>query len=333
MVDGVSESLVTDEPAGQAAVKTVGVVTPVFNEEANIQELIERLTKALDTVEGVAWSVLFVDDGSRDRSVELIEDHRTQDARFDVLRLSRNFGHQAALTAGLDHAGADAVILMDADLQDPPELLPEMIAAWQQGHQVILAKRRSRQDTGLRRIGFDLFHQFQGALTDFQIPADTGIFGLLDRRVVEALRGLTERNRFLPGLRHWVGFDQHIVHYDRQARAGGEPKQSLVRLAKYAIDGILSFSYKPLRLMTYVGMAVSVTGFAIGLFFIAKRLLGFETAETGFTTLVTLIVLLGGIQLLAVGILGEYLARVYDEVKNRPLYVLRGDQPASQKAD
>lgn len=313
--------MVVDDANG--SIPTVGVVTPVFNEQDNIAELIERLTASLDTVEGVSWSVLFVDDGSRDQTVPMIEKHRAEDARFSVLRLSRNFGHQAALTAGIDHATTDAVILMDADLQDPPELLPEMVAAWKDGHQVILAMRKSRQDKGVRRVGFDLFHKFQGALTDFQMPPHTGIFGLLDQRVVAALRGLTERNRFLPGLRHWVGFDQHIVYYDRQARAGGEPKQSLVRLVKYALDGILSFSYKPLRLMTYAGVTVSSVGFAIGLFFVAKRLLGFESAETGFTTLVSLIVFLGGMQLLGIGILGEYLARVYDEVKNRPLYVLR----------
>ena len=309
----------------RASQPTVQVVAPVFNEQDNIAELIQRLTATLDSIPDVQWSVLFVDDGSRDRTVVMIHEHHVQDPRFSVLRLSRNFGHQAALTAGIDHATADAVILMDADLQDPPEVLPEMIDAWLKGHQVILAHRRSRQDTGVRRIGFALFHRFHQLLTDFQMPANTGIFGLLDQRVVAALRGLTERNRFLPGLRHWVGFDQYTVYYDRQARAGGEPKQSLVGLVRYAIDGVLSFSYKPLRLMTYIGGAVSGLGFSIGLFFIIKRLLGYETAGVGFTTLVTLIVLLGGIQLLAVGILGEYLARVYDEVKNRPLYVLRDD--------
>ncbi|MEM6551450.1 MAG: glycosyltransferase family 2 protein [Planctomycetota bacterium] len=301
------------------------VVTPVFNEAETLPELIDRLTATLDAVEGVSWSVLFVDDGSRDATAAMIAEHGAKDGRFSVLRLSRNFGHQAALTAGIDHAEADAVVLMDADLQDPPEVLPEMISAWRDGHQVILAARRSRQDTGLRGLGFRLFHRFQGALTDFEMPANTGIFGLLDRRVVEALRGLTERNRFLPGLRHWVGFDRFTVYYDRQARAGGEPKQSLLRLVKYAVDGVLSFSYKPLRIMTYTGCVVSLIGFSIGGYFIAKRLLGLETADIGFTTLVTLIVTLGGMQLLAVGILGEYLARIYDEVKNRPLYVLRGD--------
>jgi dolichol-phosphate mannosyltransferase len=226
------------------------------------------------------------------------------------------------LSAGLDAATGDAVVLIDADLQDPPEVIPEMVESWRGGADVVLAERRSRRDTGLRRAGFALFHRFFRFVTDFPIPADTGIFGLLDRRAADELRRLSERNRFLPGLRSWIGFRTATVEYDRAERAAGEPKQTLRRLVRYAMDGVLSFSYKPLRLMTWAGALVSLAGFSLACYFIAKRLLGIETADTGFTTLVTLILFMGGLQLLALGLVSEYIARIYDEVKNRPLYIV-----------
>ncbi len=302
--------------------RSVTVVAPVFNEHENIAEFVARTTDALKRCESIDWTLVLVDDGSADDTAERILTLRETEPRVALVRLSRNFGHQAALSAGLSSATGDAVILIDADLQDPPELIPELVSTWLGGAEVVLAQRRSRTDTGVRGLGFRAFHALFGFISDFPIPSDTGIFGLLDRRAADELRALSERNRFLPGLRSWIGFRTETIFYDRAGRAAGEPKQNLRRLIRYAMDGVLSFSYKPLRLMTYAGALVSLAGFSLASFFIIKRLLGIETAETGFTTLVTLILVMGGLQLLALGLVGEYIARIYDEVKNRPLYII-----------
>jgi len=300
----------------------LAVVIPIYNEQDNLPELRRRLADALDALDDVDWQVIYVNDGSADNSVQLIEQMHAEDGRFTLVDLSRNFGHQPAISAGLAHAEADAVVMMDGDLQDPPEVIPDLIAAWREGGQVVRAERRSRQEKGIRRLGFETFHKFFRWVSDFPIPANVGIFGLIDRAVLNELNQLQEKHRFLPGLRAWVGFRQRTIYYDRQDRAAGEPKQTLRRLIRYAMDGVFSFSYKPLRYMTYVGICISALGFAVAAFFVFKRLFGFETAETGFTTLVTLILFLGGIQLIAIGLLGEYLGRVYDEVKQRPLFIV-----------
>ena len=302
--------------------RSITVVAPVYNERENIGEFVARTTAALSECAGATWNLILVDDGSADDTAERVLALRVSEPRVGLVRLSRNFGHQAALSAGLDAATGDAVVLIDADLQDPPELIPELYRAWRDGAEVVLAQRRSREDRGVRGVGFRAFHTLFRFITDFPIPADTGIFGLLDRRAADQLRRLSERNRFLPGLRSWIGFATTTVYYDRAGRAAGEPKQTLRRLVRYAMDGVLSFSYKPLRLMTYAGALVSLAGFSLAVYFITKRLLGIETAETGFTTLVTLILGMGGVQLLALGLVGEYIARIYDEVKNRPLYIV-----------
>ena len=300
------------------------VVIPVFNEEPVLPELLERLQRVLGSLTTVRWEVVFVDDGSRDRTAAMLDAASVLEPRFQLVRLSRNFGHQPALTAGLAQAGlADAVVTMDADLQDPPELIPELVAAWQAGAEVVLAVRRTRKESGLRRVGFDAFHRWFQRVSDFKIEANTGTFGLLARPAVAALNALEERHRFFPGLRAWVGFKPAEVVYDRQERAAGTPGQTLRRLVKYALDGIFSFSYFPLRMTTYIGMFIAGCGFAVGGFFVMRRLMGQEVAFTGFTTLVTLILFLGGVQLIGIGVLGEYLGRIYDEVKRRPLYVVR----------
>jgi len=300
------------------------IVVPIYNEEENLPSLHDRLIKACEKLDDMAWRVIYVNDGSTDRSLEIMRWQRESDSRFSIVELSRNFGHQAAITAGLSCANGDAVILMDGDLQDPPELIPELILRWKSGANVVRAHRRSRKEKGLRRIGFDMFHKLFTWVTDFPIPPNAGIFGLLDKQAAEELKRLPEQNRFFPGLRSWVGLNQEVVYYDRDDRAGGEPKQSLKRLIRYALDAIFSFSYKPLRIMTSSGVVISTVGFLLACFFIAKRLLGIEIAQTGFTTLVTLMLFLGGIQLMAIGLLGEYLARIYDEVKRRPLFIIKG---------
>jgi dolichol-phosphate mannosyltransferase len=302
----------------------LNIVIPIHNEEENLPELYQRLRKECEALGDTSWHVIYVNDGSSDQSMPTMVEQCRKDSRFSVVELSRNFGHQAAISAGLAHADGDAVILMDGDLQDPPEVIPELVARWREGAQVVRAERRSRQEKGLRRAGFEAFHRVFNWISDFPIPSQTGIFGLLDRRAVEELNRLTEKNRFLPGLRSWVGFRQAMVTYDRQDRAAGQPTQTLKRLIRYGLDAIFSFSYKPLRLMTAIGLCISVAAFVLACIFVIKRLLGIEAAQTGFTTLVTLVLFLGGVQLVAVGVLGEYTARIYDEVKHRPLYIVSG---------
>lgn len=312
----------------------LAVVIPIFNERDTLPELHRRLCAAFARMPDVKASVLYVNDGSRDDSLATMLRQQQDDARFGVIDLSRNFGHQAALAAGLAavRLEADAVVTMDGDLQDPPELIPELVASWRAGADVVRAVRLGRAERGLRRIGFDAFHRLMTWLSDFPVPGHVGIFGLLSRTALDELNRLPERNRFLPGLRAWIGFDQREVFYNRDERAAGVPKQTVGRLVRYALDGLLSFSYKPLRLMMVAGATVSTLGFLLALSFVVRRLAGTEPAQTGFTTLVTLLLFLGGLQLIAIGLVGEYLGRIYDEVKQRPLYIVRSSHRARPAA-
>ena len=303
---------------------TIAVVIPVFNEAPVLPELFRRLEAVFTSAPEVSWNAIFVNDGSRDQTRVLITGQIARDSRFRLLDFSRNFGHQAALTAGLANVGdADAAVTMDADLQDPPELIPQLVNAWRSGADVVLAVRRSRQETGLRRIGFDLFHKTFGLLIDFPVERNTGTFGLLGQQAVAAFNQLPETHRFFPGLRSWVGFSRAEIVYDRQERAAGTPAVTFRKLTTYALDGLFSFSYLPLRLLTYSGTLIASLGFAMGGFFLLRRILGIEIAQTGFTTLVTLVLFLGGVQLVGIGIVGEYLGRIYDEVKRRPHYIVK----------
>ncbi|MCF7687605.1 MAG: glycosyltransferase family 2 protein [Cephaloticoccus sp.] len=302
----------------------VALVIPAYNETAVLPELFRRLTAIFDAQPHVAWSAILIDDGSKDGTGDLLVAQCQRDGRFRMLGLSRNFGFQAALMAGLEQCtGVDAVVTMDADLQDPPEIIPQLVGAWQQGAEVVLAVRRSREETGLRRMGFNLFHAWFGRLVDLPIERNTGTFCLLNQAAISAFRQLPEAHRFFPGLRAWVGFTRVEVLYDRKERAAGEPAQNFYRLIRYAFDGIFSFSRLPLRFLTLCGVFIASMGFAIGVFFIVRRLMGIEIAQVGFTTLVTLVLFLGGVQLIGIGVLGEYLGRVYDEVKRRPNYIVK----------
>jgi dolichol-phosphate mannosyltransferase len=303
--------------------QTLAVVIAIYNEQENLPDLFRRLRETFAQIPGILPTVIYVNDGSTDDSLSIMLQQHAEDPRFTVIDLSRNFGHQSAITAGLAEADADAVVMMDGDLQDPPELIPELVACWCDGANVVRAERRERAERGLRRIGFETFYRIMDWISDFPIPAQVGIFGLLDRQALYELNRLPEKNRFLPGLRAWIGFDQRTVAYERQQRAAGAPKQTLWHLTRYAVDGFLSFSYKPLRLMLGAGALVSLSGFALAFSFVVRRLIGVETAPTGFTTLVTLLLVLGGLQLLAMGLLGEYLGRIYEEAKQRPLYIVK----------
>jgi glycosyltransferase involved in cell wall biosynthesis len=299
----------------------ISVVVPIFNEEENLPQLRARISAALEST-GEAWEMVLVNDGSRDRSAEILRQFHAEDPRIKVVNLSRNFGHQPAVTAGVHHARGDCVILIDGDLQDPPEVLPEMIKKWREGYAVVLGERTSRQDRGARSIGFRLFYPLMRWVSDLPEGPEGGIFGLMDRRVVDEFNKLPERNRFIPGLRSWLGFKQTSVKYDRQERAAGQPKQTLPRLVRYALDGMISFSYRPLRWVTGMGFLVSGVSFLLAVFYFVTFFALHKSSGGGFTTLILCVLFLGGVQLISIGVLGEYVGRIYDESKQRPLYVV-----------
>lgn len=299
----------------------ISVIVPIFNEQENLPELRRRMTAALDTSEE-SWELILVNDGSRDESAAMIRKFHAEDPRIKLIDLSRNFGHQPAVTAGIHHARGDCVVLIDGDLQDPPEVIPDMVRKWKEGYQVVLGERHSRSDgAGARGIGFALFYPIFRRISDLPTVPDAGIFGLMDRKVVDEFNKLPERNRFIPGLRSWLGFKTTSVLYDRKDRAAGKPKQTLRRLVKYAMDGMLSFSYKPLKVATYLGFLVSIFAFGLGLFYIIT-FFTMHKQVSGFTTTIVCVLFLGGVQLISVGILGEYIGRIYEEIKQRPLYVV-----------
>jgi dolichol-phosphate mannosyltransferase len=309
------------------------LVVPIYNEEPIVRRLHAEVVAAMEQT-GQPWRVIYVDDGSRDQTLNLLLELKDQDARVNVLELSRNWGHQAALTAGLAHADGDAVVLMDGDLQDPPRVIPDLITAWRKGAQVVIAQRRSRAERGPRRWLFSLFYKALGFVSDYPIPLNAGIFGLLDRQAVEAVNRLGESNRYLPGLRAWVGFKTSVVTYDREERAGGEPKQTFLKLLRYGLDAIFSFSYKPLRLSLFVGLFTSAFAMLYGAVLVICRvfnigLFGLPVID-GYTSTIVSILFLGGVQLMSVGVLGEYIGRIYDEVKRRPLYLVRKLHGAAQ---
>ena len=299
----------------------ISVVVPIFNEQENLAELRRRLAGALGET-GEDWEVVLVNDGSRDGSGDLLRQFHSEDARFKVVSLSRNFGHQPAVTAGVHHARGECVILIDGDLQDPPEVIGEMVKRWREGYAVVLGERSSRKDRGARSLGFKLFYPLMRWVSDLPEGPEGGIFGLMDRRVVDEFNKLPERNRFIPGLRSWLGFKQTSVKYDRQQRAAGQPKQTLRRLVRYALDGMISFSYRPLRWVTGLGFVVSIVSFLLALYYFITFFAFHKTSGGGFTTLILCVLFLGGVQLISIGVLGEYIGRIYDESKQRPLYVV-----------
>ena len=297
---------------------------PIFNEEELLAELVRRMTAVLDDVEsrfGLRSEWILTNDGSRDRTLSLLQDYSARDTRIVIVNLSRNFGHQPAIQAGLEQASGDAVVVMDGDLQDPPELIPELVEAWLAGNAVVIAKRRTRAEGGLKGMMFKTFHAMLGKISDMPIETDSGVFGLLDRRAVDDLLRMKERNRFLPGLRSWIGYDPVTVLYDRELRAAGAPKQTFGRLVRYAFDAIFSFSNKPLRAIWTVGFVVSIFSVAYAVYLVILRVFNINVVP-GFTTPTVAILFIGGVQLISVGVLGEYLARIYDEVKQRPHYLV-----------
>lgn len=300
--------------------ETISVIVPVYDEEEVLPAFYDRLSASLGTLPCTA-EILFVNDGSRDGTSAVLAGLAARDDRVKVLTLTRNFGHQAALCAGLDHCSGDAAVLIDADLQDPPELIRDFYAQWKQGCQVVFGMRRRLEEGFLKRGIYHLFYRLLHMLADIDIPLDTGDFSLIDRAVVLSLTALPERTRFLRGLRSWVGLRQVGMEYVREARHGGESKYSVAELFKLAFDGIVSFSTTPLKLALYMGLLVSAGGF-LGILFLVYLRLKHSFDLPGWTSLTVIVLFLGGIQLVTIGIVGEYIARIYDEVKFRPLYLV-----------
>ena len=298
----------------------LSVALPVYNEIENLDELRDRLRRALDAC-GRTWEVVFVDDGSRDASYERMVAFAKEDTRFRAVRFSRNFGHQMALTAGFDHARGRLVAVMDADLQDPPELLPEMLKKIDEGFEVVYAQRTAREgETAFKKATAHLFYRLMRRWTNVEIPVDTGDFRLMGPKAVAAFRSLRERHRFIRGMTAWVGFRQTAVPYARPPRTRGETKWPFRKMLRFAVDALTSFSHVPLQLATWLGFIVSAFSFLYILVVLWLKLRGVNV--TGWTTLMFFILFLGGVQLILIGVLGEYLGRVYEEVKRRPLYLV-----------
>lgn len=297
-------------------------VIPVYNEESNLPELYRRLNATGDRLEGQI-EIILINDGSRDRTLSILRDLHAKDNRVCYLSLSRNFGHQIAVTAGLNFARGQAIIVMDADLQDPPELALEMAQKWQDGYQVIYAQRSKRlKESWLKRLPAYLFYRLLKRLADIDIPLDTGDFCLMDRQVVQMLNKMPEQNRYIRGLRSWVGLRQTAIVFNRDPRFSGDVKYTFAKSFSFAMNGLISFSRVPLRLSTYVGLLAAMAAVIMACMVLYWRIVAPTSPLTGFATIMIAIFFLGAVQLVSIGILGEYIGRIYEEVKGRPLYVL-----------
>ncbi|HSA30830.1 MAG TPA: glycosyltransferase family 2 protein [Candidatus Omnitrophota bacterium] len=298
----------------------ISIVIPAFNEESSLPFLKGRLTTTLAGLP-MEREIIVVNDGSTDRTGEIVKDWIEQDASVILIELSRNFGHQQAITAGLHESTGDCVVILDADLQDPPEEIHAMVQKWNEGCKVVFAERTGRMEPIHRRLLFAAFYKFFLLLSDLPVIIQSGVFSLMDRAVVNHLLNMKERNRFIPGMQGWLGFKTATIYYQRQDRLTGRPKQSLKRLTAYALDAVFSFSYKPLRLSFLAGIMTTAFFFAYGTVLVVMRLLNINVVR-GFTTPTVAIFFIGGLMLISNGITGEYVARIYDEVKNRPLFIL-----------
>jgi dolichol-phosphate mannosyltransferase len=306
----------------------ISIVIPLYNEEENIHQLYERLT-ASSNLWKEDYEILFVDDGSYDDTLSMLQQICNHDKKIKVIKLSRNFGHQAAISAGIKKAKGDAVIIMDGDMQDPPEELPRFLDKWREGYHVVYAIRKKRKEHFFKRIAYKLFYRLLKLISDIDIPLDSGDFCVMDKKVVKALnQEMTEHSRFVRGLRAYAGFKQVGVEYERAERAAGEVKYTFKKLVKLAVDGLLDFSTFPLRIATYLGFAIAFPSFFIGLFFIVHRIfnfkfLGYSPSDTpGLASLAVGVFFLGGVIMVILGVIGEYIGRIYFEVKKRPFYII-----------
>lgn len=300
----------------------ISIVVPLYNEELVIEAMAARLTGVLDAA-GFAFEVIMVNDGSRDRTAELARAICAADPRYRLIGFSRNFGHQFAITAGMDRCRGDAVVVIDADLQDPPEIIPQMVARWREGFQVVYGLREKREgETWFKLVTAKMFYRVLKRLTSVEIPVDTGDFRLIDRSVLEQLNSMRERSRFVRGMVSWIGFRQCAVTYVRHQRHAGETKYPLSKMMKFAIDGLLAFSQVPLKLASGLGMTASAVSFFFMIYGVIIKYVAPERVIPGWSSTISAILFLGGVQLICLGVLGEYVGRIYEEIKNRPLYIV-----------
>lgn len=297
-------------------------IIPIYNEEETIGEMYRRISAVMDRMDG-AVELILINDGSRDRSLKLMRDLHERDSRVCYLSLARNFGHQIAVTAGLNFARGQVIVILDADLQDPPELIPDMVEMWRQGYQVVYAQRSQRRKEGwFKKFTAYSFYRLLKKLADVDIPTDTGDFCLLDRQVVDVLNSMPERNRYIRGLRSWIGFRQTAIRFERDPRFAGDVKYTFRKSLALAINGLVSFSKVPLRLSTYVGLFSAIAAIIMALLVLYWRIFTPSSPLAGFTIILMAIFFLGAVQLVCIGILGEYVGRIYEEVKGRPLYTV-----------
>ena len=300
--------------------KLISVLIPAYNEEEVLDMLMERLSKLAADQPKYSWEFMFVNDGSRDRTLEIIKQYAERDTRVSYINLSRNFGKETAMIAGFDHVRGDAVVNIDADLQDPPELIPQMIKYWEDGYDDVFARRRSRAgESFVKKLTSQVYYKVLQRSTRIPIQIDTGDFRLLDRRCIDALKQFRESERYTKGMFSWIGYKKKEILYDRDSRAAGTTKWNYGKLVNLAIDGITSFTTAPLRVSTYVGFVVSVVAFVYILYLLIRPLFGVPTGG-GYSSTMAAILFLGGVQLLSLGIIGEYIGRIFNETKNRPLY-------------
>jgi glycosyltransferase involved in cell wall biosynthesis len=302
--------------------KLISYIFPIYNESGNIALLHKTISDLLATNTTYNYELIFINDGSRDDSLDQLIDLQHKDDRMAVIDLSRNFGHQLAVTAGLDYASGEAVIIMDSDMQDPPSVSFELIKRWEEGYEVVYAQRRSRKDTFFKKITAKWFYIILERLADIDIPRNTGDFRLMDRKVVNELNKFRERNRFLRGLVSYIGFKQTAVLFDRDERHSGETGYPLKKMLKFAADGIMGFSTVPLRLITHVGYFISGLSFLGIVYAVLRKIIDPGVTVPGWTFIVISILFIGGIQLIMLGIIGEYIGRIYSEAQNRPLYMI-----------
>ncbi len=301
------------------------VIVPAFNEQPVIEETYKRLKKVMDGI-GEPYELIFVNDGSSDRTGEILERIHHTDPHLKAIHFSRNFGHEAATTAGLDHASGQCIIIIDADLQDPPEIIPEMIEKWKQGYEIVYGKRKQRKgESTLKKTTSALFYRFLQRMTEIDIPADVGDFRLIDRKVCNALKHMREKNRYMRGIISWVGFRQTAIEFVREERWAGETKYNLKKLLRLAWDAITAFSYKPLKIATYLGFALSGISFIYLLVVICEKLFTQKTVP-GWASIMVINLFFNGIVLIMLGLLGEYIGRIFEETKNRPLYIIHKAQ-------
>ena len=302
----------------------LSVVVPVYSEEDTINEFYSRMRSVLVSLApDLRYEIVFVNDGSTDRSPEMLKELSNKDGNVRVINLSRNFGHQIAITAGIDSAAGDAVVVIDADLQDPPEVIRGMVEKWREGYKVVYGVRSIRKgENAFKLLTAHLFYRLITKLSDFNLPVDSGDFRLMDRTVVDALKSVREENRYIRGLISWIGFSQCGLEYERDVRYAGETKFNIKKMMKFAFDGITSFSDKPLRLSSKLGMIITAFAFLAMIWLIIGRLIHPERTIQGWTSLLVVVLFLGGIQLISIGVLGEYVGRIYRETKQRPLYIV-----------